>query len=311
MGRARDRGVEEEKRRQGDGGRRGRLKPVRRARGRPAAPAAGFTLIELLVVIAIIGILAAMVFPVFARAREAARKATCLSNLKQLSLAMLMYADDNDGGYVPADSPDTLRRWHGARLSTDDPFTAEWGPLWSYYGSKGVKVCPSLSPADDDRSFGVGDRGTGGYGYNAQYVGGSPVWVDDEADLAAMCTPAKDFMIADPAQTVMLTDTAFLDCQGYLYEYSSCEAPVGEAASAHMPCPCSLNPSTHFRHNGRANVAFCDGHVQSMAMVASQSNGWCPNEYYAGEPVEAYTAEDYEKARLGFLSEDNSLYDRR
>ena len=56
----------------------------------------GFTLIELLVVIAIIAILAAILFPVFARAREAARKATCLSNLKQVALACLMYAQDYD-----------------------------------------------------------------------------------------------------------------------------------------------------------------------------------------------------------------------
>jgi prepilin-type N-terminal cleavage/methylation domain-containing protein len=58
---------------------------------------AGFTLIELLVVIAIIGILAAMVFPVFARARESARKAVCLSNVKNIALAIQMYlADNND-----------------------------------------------------------------------------------------------------------------------------------------------------------------------------------------------------------------------
>jgi prepilin-type N-terminal cleavage/methylation domain-containing protein len=56
----------------------------------------GFTLIELLVVIAIIAILAAILFPVFARAREAARKATCLSNLKQINLAAIMYAQDYD-----------------------------------------------------------------------------------------------------------------------------------------------------------------------------------------------------------------------
>ncbi len=57
----------------------------------------GFTLIELLVVIAIIGILAAMVFPVFARARESARKAVCLSNVKNIALAVQMYlADNND-----------------------------------------------------------------------------------------------------------------------------------------------------------------------------------------------------------------------
>src|SRR5579872_2787695 len=56
----------------------------------------GFTLIELLVVIAIIAILAAILFPVFARAREQARKASCISNMKQLGLAALMYTQDYD-----------------------------------------------------------------------------------------------------------------------------------------------------------------------------------------------------------------------
>src|SRR5438874_10562711 len=56
----------------------------------------GFTLIELLVVIAIIAILAAILFPVFAQAREAARKITCVSNMKQLSLGWLMYVQDYD-----------------------------------------------------------------------------------------------------------------------------------------------------------------------------------------------------------------------
>lgn len=271
----------------------------------------GFTLIELLVVIAIIGILTAMVFPVFARAREKARQSVCLSNLKQLSLAILMYTEDNGGGFVPADSPDMLRRWHGARLTEDDPFVAKWGPLWNYYGSKGLKQCPSFSPAESDYTF---DQGTGGYGYNSQYIGGTPVFVggeDWEADLEKMCTPAKEFMITNPGETVMLTDTAFLDCEGYYIEYSFCEAPIGEAASAANPCPCQLNPSTHFRHNGRANVAFCDGHVKAMPMIFTQSNGWCPSSYNYGADIEPFDAEDFGKAQLGFLGEDNSLYDRR
>ncbi len=61
----------------------------------------GFTLIELLVVIAIIGILAAMVFPVFARARESARKAVCLSNVKNIALAVQMYLADNNDCFWP------------------------------------------------------------------------------------------------------------------------------------------------------------------------------------------------------------------
>ncbi len=64
----------------------------------------GFTLIELLVVIAIIGILAAMVFPVFARARESARKAVCLSNIKNIALAMNMYLGDNNDTMPPMES---------------------------------------------------------------------------------------------------------------------------------------------------------------------------------------------------------------
>jgi prepilin-type N-terminal cleavage/methylation domain-containing protein/prepilin-type processing-associated H-X9-DG protein len=63
----------------------------------------GFTLIELLVVIAIIGILAAMVFPVFARARESARKAVCLSNVKNIALAIQMYMADNNDCLVPSE----------------------------------------------------------------------------------------------------------------------------------------------------------------------------------------------------------------
>ncbi len=63
----------------------------------------GFTLIELLVVIAIIAILAAILFPVFAKAREAARQSVCLSNLKQIGLGIMQYVDDWKGRY-PAEA---------------------------------------------------------------------------------------------------------------------------------------------------------------------------------------------------------------
>src|SRR5262245_34867273 len=77
------------------------LRPRRSPRRKPMQRRNGFTLIELLVVIAIIAILAAILFPVFAQAREKARQATCLSNLKQIGTGLMMYVQDFDEA-VPA-----------------------------------------------------------------------------------------------------------------------------------------------------------------------------------------------------------------
>lgn len=90
----------------------------------------GFTLIELLVVIAIIAILAAILFPVFAQARAAARKAACTSNMKQIGLAMQSYSTDYDGYMPPSQLPST-----GANVS--------WPTmLFPYVKNEGVFVCP-------------------------------------------------------------------------------------------------------------------------------------------------------------------------
>ncbi|HEX2999380.1 MAG TPA: DUF1559 domain-containing protein [Armatimonadota bacterium] len=99
----------------------------------------GFTLIELLVVIAIIAILAAILFPVFARARENARKATCMSNLKQLGTAFTMYAQDYDECWPICSYYDcftTGNAWVPGSLPW--PFT-----LQPYLKNRGVLVCPS------------------------------------------------------------------------------------------------------------------------------------------------------------------------
>src|SRR5687768_14150296 len=95
-------------------------------RHRPA-----FTLIELLVVIAIIAILAAILFPVFAQAREKARQSACLSNCKQIGLAVMMYAEDYDQSYP---------------MYTHHPKHA---PMWyemvqPYVKNRDVFVCPSV-----------------------------------------------------------------------------------------------------------------------------------------------------------------------
>jgi len=79
----------------------------------------GFTLIELLVVIAIIAILAAILFPVFAQARSKARKSTCLNNIKQLTLATIMYADDYDQMRPPWNLGDNASCWDPAGVPAD------------------------------------------------------------------------------------------------------------------------------------------------------------------------------------------------
>jgi prepilin-type N-terminal cleavage/methylation domain-containing protein len=97
----------------------------------------GFTLIELLVVIAIVAILAAIIFPVFSRARENARKNTCISNLRQLGLALHMYAQDWDERF-PID------KWTG---NSDERLWRLVLPIYPYVKNRGIFYCPSASVA--------------------------------------------------------------------------------------------------------------------------------------------------------------------
>ena len=104
-----------------------------------SAPGRAFTLIELLVVIAVIAILAAMLLPALARAKEAGRKISCLNNLKQLSLAAMMYVNDNQGAYPPRSQ---TNRWPDR--------------LYDNYGRKEkLMLCPTdLAIGTDPRTLG-------------------------------------------------------------------------------------------------------------------------------------------------------------
>ncbi|MFO7947164.1 MAG: prepilin-type N-terminal cleavage/methylation domain-containing protein [Armatimonadota bacterium] len=187
----------------------------------------GFTLIELLVVIAIIAILAAILFPVFARAREKARQASCLSNVKQITLAALMYAGDYDEHLCPAKNYGPVEYSDGeggTRLAR-----AVWYRLLQpYMKNREILQCPS---ADTQRDWDTYSSATNGYGYN-RFLG----WYDDVVNVAKI-----DY----PSQTAMLADVGGYD--NYLLYYRH------------------LGPDRRYisqRHNGGANFGFSDGHAK-------------------------------------------------
>ncbi|MHB8994047.1 MAG: prepilin-type N-terminal cleavage/methylation domain-containing protein [Armatimonadota bacterium] len=203
----------------------------------------GFTLIELLVVIAIIAILAAILFPVFAKAREKARQSSCLSNVKQLGLAALMYAQDYDELLFP--------RCSG--LWTDAVNRIVWLPrvgypslLGPYIKSNQLGICPS-SP------------GRIGYGYNVFFIGGL-------VSLGSIARPAEIVLITDDTFGSM---TCYTPSQGYQTWGANFVTPEGAQGASivwGVNCP-------YGRHNEMANVAFCDGHAKAMKPLVLWSNG--------------------------------------
>ncbi len=187
----------------------------------------GFTLVELLVVIAIIAILAAILFPVFSRAREKARQASCASNLKQLALAVMMYAQDYDDVlprhcYQP---PNTRYTWLYA--------------IQPYVRNKHICQCPDNPEWKNESQY------CGGYGYNLSTLPNGTV---------VGCTARHLAQITAPASLLMITETA---------DGSAATAWVGywyqDPTSA---SPSNIHPKG--RHNEGSNVAFVDGHVKWM-----------------------------------------------
>lgn len=211
-----------------------------------------------------IGVLAALILPVLDRARVTGQGTVSASNLKQLAAANHAYAADHDGSYCPAQDQYNLVRWHGARTSTATAFDPTKGSLAPYLGANGrVKICPLFHDIiTGSQSF---EDGSGGYGYNAAYIGGTP---------AAMFQPSRVSQTPRPARTVMFTTSAYASGSG-VQEYPFCEPPYWPRSNGTLTAS-RPSPTVHFRFRGQALVAWCDGHVSAETMEA-RDEGYNPN----------------------------------
>ena len=244
-------------------------KMIERHRARRA-----FTLVEVLVVVSTLALLLALLMPALAGARSQARGMVCRSNLRQLVLANIGYATENDGHYVPAarDMWDNAgrHRWHGARARLGEPFDPLKGPLIGYLTDGQVKECPTrigFRKSDEwSTSF---EQGGGGYGYNMAYLG-SRLW---DAGLSGPLAFQQAYMrttsmneVGNPGGTLMFADAAMANDGMSLIEYSFAEPPFAVLGGQTMT-DFRMSPSIHFRHGHLANVAWADGHTGSEPMT--------------------------------------------
>jgi prepilin-type N-terminal cleavage/methylation domain-containing protein/prepilin-type processing-associated H-X9-DG protein len=212
----------------------------------------GFTLIELLVVIAIITILAAILFPVFARARENARRASCTSNLKQIGLGLMMYVQDYDETfpYQQMDYADQTTYWPNL--------------LQPYAKSTQVFICPS----------GVYSNylWEGSYGANVGLLEQDHFYCTTK--LASLPAPSENYAIMDAGSYTIQPEMANGQITQQMY-YLPGSGDVGVPVGGGNPIKAAAQSDFQSgRHFGGVNMAFADGHVKWLKseVVVNQAN---------------------------------------
>jgi len=247
--------------------------------------ARGFTLIELLVVIAIISILASILFPVFARARENARRASCMSNLKQFGLAMMMYVQDYDETYPKAVSGGMDSSPPGGAQNLGGTNWSWQQLLYPYHKSLQIFYCPSginIPVTGQHRDFIT----YGNYGANRLLI---PSF-GDALKLSAVVAPANTYAIMDagtysvPPQVADPTSASVTVGNG---NFIPGIGTLGAAcAAAAAPYDVLQSDCQSGRHLGGINMAFADGHVKWLKIdaVSSEARKAAPTQYGAWNP---------------------------
>jgi len=242
----------------------------------------GFTLIELLVVIAIIAILAAILFPVFAQAKRAAKKTVCLSSVKQVALAHLMYANDYDDHAAFSVIIDVtasryeLRSWFAyvyyGLPDLDGPyFNSQEGFFGPYMKNQAIYGCPESDPLL------AGQLETGfpnGYGVNdSVLVIELPIYGYDP-------TPSVSLTSIDrPAETILIADAVNLGgFDGFSLSHQTW-----------LDWPSNAYPQVWGVHSKMVNVGWADGHAKSVRPTIRQNVS-----QYFGDPSVMAAAKQYE-----------------
>jgi prepilin-type processing-associated H-X9-DG protein/prepilin-type N-terminal cleavage/methylation domain-containing protein len=251
------------------------MKPVKIATCRIA-----FTLVELLIVIAIIALLLSILLPCLATAKKQCLATVCRSNIRQLYIANTEYALNNDEFYVRGAYDIDVgfggrHRWHGVRQSdgvSSDPqrntFDPAKGPLIRFLNDGEIKECPARVRYVKEGALNAFEAGCGGYGYNQAGIGSRSFHYGGN-DIRAIRSSMRTCEIEQVASKVMFADTAFAQGipRSYIIEYSFCEPPyhVTKVGNKLIETLRAV-PSIHFRHLGKANVVWCDGHVTAEAL---------------------------------------------
>ena len=232
------------------------INPIKNARR-------GFTLIELLVVIAIIAILAAILFPVFARARENARRSSCQSNLKQIGLGLIQYAQDYDERNVPLFS--------GLQGTVSANGAIPWPQvIQPYLKSTQIFQCPS-----DTNNAGFNGNGNSGWSSGMTASGltnfhSSYMYNNNIGNLSGgLTTPlaASLASIESPASTLAVFDGGTdPSSSGNPKDWTQKTGGPFMSDAAHTLNLASGQPSfgaPHARHLETSNFLYADGHVKS------------------------------------------------